>query len=165
MARRLGIAEEDVEDVVQDTFLVFFRRIDTYDPSMPIRQWLLGIVKRVAMDHRRRYQRKDSPCVPHPEDSERAIPSAAPLPSQDAEQSQALRLLNKLIATLDDDKREVLVLAQIEELTVPEISELLGLNVNTVYARLRAARRAFDSAYARYQARQEHEQQKRGIRE
>jgi RNA polymerase sigma-70 factor (ECF subfamily) len=45
------------------------------------------------------------------------------------------------------------VLAQLEEMTVPEIAELLGANVNTVYARLRTARREFDAAYARHRAR------------
>ncbi len=50
----------------------------------------------------------------------------------------------------------LLVLAQLEEMTVPEIAELLGANVNTIYARLRAARRDFDAAYARHRARNAH---------
>ena len=79
--------------------------------------------------------------VPHPEDSERALASCAPAPSADLEQAEAVRLLDALLTELDEDKREVLVLAHLEELTVPEIAELLGANVNTVYARLRAARR------------------------
>jgi RNA polymerase sigma-70 factor, ECF subfamily len=58
-----------------------------------------------------------------------------------------------LLDELDSGKREVLVLAQFEEMTAPEIAECLGLNVNTIYGRLRAARRAFDAAYARHRAR------------
>ena len=153
MARRLGVPESAADDVVQDTFVVLHRRLPEYDGVTPIRRWLAGILTRVVSDHRRRYRRKDAACVPHPEESERALASNAPPPSAEAEQSEAVRLLDALLAEIDEDKREVLVLAQLEEMTVPEIAELLGANVNTVYARLRAARRDFDAAYARHRAR------------
>lgn len=156
MARRLGVPESAADDVVQDTFVVLHRRLGEYDGETPVRRWLMGIVTRVVADHRRRYRRKDAACVPHPEDSERALASNAPAPSAEAEQSEAVRLLDALLAELDEDKREVLVLAQLEEMTVPEIAELLSANVNTVYARLRAARRDFDAAYARHRARHAH---------
>jgi len=155
-ARRLGVPESAADDVVQDTFVVLHRRLAEYDGETPIRRWLAGILSRVVADHRRRYRRKDAACVPHPEESERALPSSAPPPSAEAEQSEEVRLLDALLAELDEDKREVLVLAQLEEMTVPEIAELLGANVNTVYARLRTARREFDAAYARHRARSEH---------
>lgn len=154
-ARRLGVPESAADDVVQDTFVVLHRRLGEYDGETPLRRWLMGIVTRVVADHRRRYRRKDAACVPHPEESERALASNAPEPSAEAEQAEAVRLLDALLAELDEDKREVLVLAQLEEMTVPEIAELLDANVNTVYARLRAARRDFDAAYARHRARTE----------
>jgi RNA polymerase sigma-70 factor (ECF subfamily) len=153
MARRLGVPESAADDVVQDTFVVLHRHLAEYDGETPIRRWLSGIVTRVVADHRRRYRRKDAACVPHPEDSERALASNAPEPSAEAEQSEAVRLLDALLSEIDEDKREVLVLAQLEEMTVPEIAELLGANVNTIYARLRAARRDFDAAHARHRAR------------
>ena len=155
-ARRLGVPESSADDVVQDTFVVLHRRLAEYDFETPIRRWLVGILTRVVADHRRRYRRKDAACVPHPEESERALPSSAPPPSAEAEQAEAVRLLDTLLAEIDEDKREVLVLAQLEEMTVPEIAELLGANLNTVYARLRAARRDFDAAHARHRARSEH---------
>jgi len=61
--------------------------------------------------------------------------------------------LHALLEELDESKREVLVLAQLEEMTVPEIAEVLGANVNTIYARLRAARAEFEAAHARHRAR------------
>lgn len=155
MARRLGVPESSADDVVQDTFVVLHRRLAEYDGETPIRRWLMGILSRVVSEHRRRYRRKDAANVPHAEESERALASSAPAPSAEAEQSEAVRLLDALLAELDPDKRELLVLAQLEELTVPEISELLDANVNTVYARLRAARKDFDAAYARHRARNE----------
>ena len=56
-------------------------------------------------------------------------------------------------APVDDEKREVFVLAELEQMTVPEIAEAVEANVNTVYSRLRAARREFDDAVGRHRAR------------
>ena len=46
--RRLGVPEADVEDAVHDVFVVAHRRYGTYDPSRPLRPWLLGIAFRIA---------------------------------------------------------------------------------------------------------------------
>lgn len=152
-ARRLGIPESAADDVVQDTFVVLHRRLGDYDGESSMRCWLIGILTHVVSEHRRRYRRKEAANVPHPEESERALASAAPAPSAHLEQAESIRLLDALLTELDEDKREVLVLAQLDELAVPEIADLLGANVNTVYARLRAARREFEAAYARHRAR------------
>ncbi len=64
-----------------------------------------------------------------------------------------MRLLEQLLAELDESKREVLILTELEEMTAPEIAEFLGVNLNTVYARIRAARSDFEAAHARYRAR------------
>jgi RNA polymerase sigma-70 factor (ECF subfamily) len=58
------------------------------------------------------------------------------------------------LGDLDEKKREVLVLSELEELTAPEIAEALGINLNTVYSRLRLAREEFDRVAARYRARE-----------
>ena len=62
------------------------------------------------------------------------------------------RLLIQLLGELDEAKREVFALAEIEGFTAPEIAEALELPVNTVYSRLRAARQAFEQAMARHKA-------------
>ena len=154
-ARRMGVPESAAEDVVQNAFLVMHRRLGDYDGHTPVRAWLLGILSHVVADHRRTYVRKDSRCVAPEVDRDGAEMTASPgaTPLERAEQAEALRLVVSLLEELDHDKREVLVLAQLEELSAPEIAECLGLNVNTVYARLRAARQAFDAAHARYRAR------------
>jgi RNA polymerase sigma-70 factor (ECF subfamily) len=154
-ARRLGVPEAACDDVVQDVFLVVHRRLTDYDGQTPVKYWLLGIVTRVVADHRRTYYRKDARCVPPEVDKDGAETLVSPnlAPNEQAEQSEALRLVGDLLDELDAEKREVLVLAQFEEMSAVEISECLGLNVNTIYGRLRAARRAFDAAYARHRAR------------
>ena len=154
-ARRMGVPESAAEDVVQNAFLILHRRLGDYDGHTPVRAWLLGIVAHVVADARRTFRRKDARCVPHDVDRDGAETAESPgaTPLEKAEQAEALQLVVSLLEELDPDKREVLVLAQLEELSVPEIADCLGLNVNTVYARLRAARLAFDAAHARYRAR------------
>jgi RNA polymerase sigma-70 factor, ECF subfamily len=142
--RRLGVAEATLSDAAQDVFLVVHRRLDDFEPRAAVRSWLYSIVVRVARQHRRGARRKpvesldDAPC-----------PVAAGLgPEQLAEQNEALRRLLALLERLDDAKREAFVLSELESLTAPEIAAILGVNVNTIYARVRAARRELESALA-----------------
>jgi RNA polymerase sigma-70 factor (ECF subfamily) len=154
-ARRLGVPESAAADVVQDVFLVVHRRLADYDGQTPVKYWLLGIVTRVVTGHRRTYFRKDSRCVPPDVDKDGAetMASPDPAPLEQVERAETLRLVVSLMDELDPDKREVLVLAEFEEMSAVEIAQCLGLNVNTVYGRIRAARRAFDEAHARHRAR------------
>jgi RNA polymerase sigma-70 factor (ECF subfamily) len=73
-----------------------------------------------------------------------------------------LRVLHELLDQLDEDKREAFVLAELEGLTAPEIAQSLDLNVNTVYARIRAARIAFEQAILRHRAKDGHDSSKKG---
>ncbi len=143
MTRRLGVDDSSVDDVVQDVFLVLHRRLDEYDGRASVRGWLFGIVSGTVRDHRRRYRRKDAPCVLDVE-----LASSEPTPAAVAERSEQIALLRRLLDELDDAKREILVLAYLEQMTVPEIADLLGLNLNTAYSRLRAAKQTFDQLYA-----------------
>ena len=150
-ARRMGIPDANVEDVVQDVFIVVLRQLPDYDPSRATaKSWLYGIVGRVVHDYKRRFHRKESRVSPLDEQGADRFPSSHPPPSRAAEQAEELRLLEALLASLSPEKREVLVLSQLEEMAVPEIAACLGANVNTIYARLRAARRDFDEALARH---------------
>ena len=76
-----------------------------------------------------------------------------PNPCEAVVLGERAQIVRRLLDAMDDDKREMLVLAEIDELPVPEIAEILGLKLNTAYSRLRLARRAFDDAVARARAR------------
>ena len=65
--RRLGVPEADVEDAVHDVFVVAHRRYGTYDPSRPLRPWLLGIGFRIAAQWRRRHRLEVTVAEPEPE--------------------------------------------------------------------------------------------------
>jgi RNA polymerase sigma-70 factor (ECF subfamily) len=70
-------------------------------------------------------------------------------PAEIFERREASAMLHRLLDELDDDKRAILVCVELEQLTVPEAAESLGLNLNTAYGRLRAARAAFNDAVTR----------------
>jgi len=83
------------------------------------------------------------------------VVDAAADPLELASRSQAGRIVHQLLEKLDEEKAAVFVLAEIEGLTVPEIADATGVNVNTVYSRLRAARKDFERARKQYALRGE----------
>lgn len=149
-ARRLGVHERSLDDAAQDVFLVVHRRLGDFEGRSGIKTWLYGIARRVAKDYRRRVDRKERGMVP-------AEGLAADLrsPDEDAARREAARVLESILSTLDPAKREVFVLAEIEEMTAPEISDALSVNLNTIYSRLRNARTEFEKAVSRHLAKTE----------
>ena len=136
--RRLGVTDADVEDKLQEVFVVAHRRWEEFvDRGHGPRAWLFQIVLRVASDARRHRRR-------HPVDPDGGV--AQDRQSIDAPQTaalarrQALDLLDRGLQTIDMGRRAVLVLHEIEQMTAPEIARTLDLPLNTVYSRLRVAR-------------------------
>ena len=78
-----------------------------------------------------------------------SLAERSPGPLEQAERAQAARTLHALLDRLDDTKRAVFVMAELEQMTSPEIADAIGIPTNTVYSRLRAARREFDQAVER----------------
>jgi RNA polymerase sigma-70 factor (ECF subfamily) len=153
--RRLGVDESAVDDAVQEIFVVVHRRLASFEARAAIRTWLFGIVLRVVRHHRRTLRRKPAQLggkgADH--DVESVVDAVSQGPHESAAKAEAVRALHALLDELDDDKREVFVLAELEQLTVPEIAEAIDANVNTVYSRLRAARKDFEQAVQRHRAR------------
>lgn len=139
--RRLGVPEADVEDAVHDVFVVAHSRYGTYDPSRPLRPWLLGIGFRVAAQWRRRHRREVPVAEPEPE-----RPDDARSPDEVVASRQASHRLQAVLARLDIDQRAVLVMHDLNGIPVPEISTVLDVPLNTVYSRLRLARAKITAA-------------------
>jgi RNA polymerase sigma-70 factor, ECF subfamily len=147
-ARRLGIPSLHLDDVVQEVFLVVHRRLAEFEGRSTLKTWLFGITRRVVRDHRRSARRK-------PAEPLGVMEPADGTPGADARMTrdEEARLLHAMLDELDEEKREIFVLAELEQMSGPEIADALDVNLNTVYARLRAARTAFEQAVARHQAR------------
>lgn len=141
--RHFGVAPAQLDDRLQDVFLVVHRRWHSRDPASSMRSWLYGICRRVAADQRRAERRGERrlQSVPHPD--------AAPSPEQALAQAEAGDFVDAFLAGLDPEKREVFVLAEVEDLSAPEIAAATGIKLNTVYSRLRVARELFARAIER----------------
>jgi RNA polymerase sigma-70 factor (ECF subfamily) len=152
-ARRLGVPQDAIDDVVQEIFIVVHARLPTVERPASLRSWLYSVVRRtVSTYHRARHARASR------ESAEATLDDNAspmqPSPLDLAVLGDEIQLLWRLLGELDGPKREVLVLAEIEEMTVPEIAEAIDIPLNTAYSRLRAARHEFNEAFSRHAARQ-----------
>lgn len=146
-ARRLGVGTEAIDDVVQEVFIVIHAKLHTVRQPESLRSWIYGIVRRTVKSYRRAGQRRQSELSMPPEQSTVAARQRSPL--ELTEQTSQLELLSSLLAGLTEAKREVFILAEIEEMTVPEIAAALDVPLNTAYSRLRHARQEFEAALAR----------------
>lgn len=139
--RRLGVASRDLEDAAQEVFIVAHRRLDTFDRSRPIRPWLSGIAWRVASDERKRARHRKElvGIIVEPGSSGQS-------PSEKLESAQTRQLVHAALAELPDDQRIVFVMSEIDGFSMPEIRDALDSPLNTLYSRLRLARRKFKAA-------------------
>ncbi len=142
--RRLGVAESQVDDAAQEVFVVVHRRLDGFEGRSSLKTWLFGIALRVASDFRRWNRRKNQ---------HDALPDDAPAtglsPDELASRREAARALDRCLDEIPDERRAVFVLMELEEMSAPEVSEALGVPLNTVYSRLRLARADFERAAAK----------------
>jgi RNA polymerase sigma-70 factor, ECF subfamily len=143
--RRLRVPEALLEDAAQDVFLVVHRRWHTYDPRWAsVETWLFGILYRVAGNYLRSYRRRYAWLMPWRDfDDEASHGTALEAVAADFESCHQAELLDRLLDCLDEKKRVMIVLVDVEEMSVPEAARALGLNVNTAYFRLRTARQEF----------------------
>jgi RNA polymerase sigma-70 factor, ECF subfamily len=144
--KRLGVGADSMDDVVQEVFIVVHSRLHTLQRPEALRSWLYGIVRRTVSGHRRANHSKLT------RESSAAAQDAPPEPTplELTERAGELRLLAKLLSGLDEAKREVFLLVELDEMSVPEAAEALGIPLNTAYSRLRAARSAFEAALTRH---------------
>ncbi|HTA93691.1 MAG TPA: RNA polymerase sigma factor [Polyangiaceae bacterium] len=148
-AQRLGVADGALDDVVQQVFLVVHRRLAEVAGDAPIKAWVFGILTHVVRDYRRALRRKSPHNALPPIDPATLAEPAGRGPFDALARSEALEVVVGLLQELTDEKREIFVLSELEQLTAQEISELIGVNASTVYSRLRAARQDFERAVER----------------
>lgn len=149
-ARRLGVAEANLDDVVQDVFVTVYRRLDVFEGRSSLKTWIFGILRHTVHDLRRTARRKPTEAL-----VDEPIDHASPTPQDAALQGEGSKLLHAVLLELGDDLREVFVLSELEQMSAPEVSAALSLNVNTVYSRLRTARKEFEAALKRLRSRDE----------
>jgi RNA polymerase sigma-70 factor (ECF subfamily) len=144
---RLGVAESDVEDVAQEVFLGIHRTLPSFEGRCALRTWIYGICHRRAIDYRRRAMARPEVPTDEPPDT-----------GEEATQEAGLDLglvrakLNQLLDTLDEEKRAVFVMFEVEGLPMEEVAEIVGCPLQTAYSRLYAARRKVEALAQRMRA-------------
>lgn len=146
--QRLGVPAAQLDDGAQEVFTIVHRRLDTLQGPEVARTWVAGIAVRVASDVRRSLRRRGEHVG-----IDDGLTDLRPDPLDQAMRRQARSLVDSLLSGLDDTQREVFVLAEMEGLTGPEISQALNVKLNTVYSRLRLAREAFEHRLRAFRAR------------
>lgn len=141
--QRFGVRDADLEDALQEVFVVVHRRLDSWDRTSKITTWLFGVAMRVAAAFRRKAHVR----------RERATEDAGELeidhglsPEEAAARIEARATLESILDTLDLERRAVFVMFEVEEMSCEEIAATIGVPVGTVYSRLHKARKEFAAA-------------------
>jgi RNA polymerase sigma-70 factor (ECF subfamily) len=152
---RMGVPQADAEDVVQEVFVTVYRRLGEFQGRAQLKTWVFTIAVHLVQHYFRTHARK-----PGDRASAKGTEIQALVDQQDngpanlIERKERYDALDRVLDQLDEPKRLVFVLAELEQLTLVEIGEIVGANPNTVATRLRAARQAFEKALARFQTRE-----------
>ena len=143
---------EHVQDVLHETFIVAFKRQRSFDPARAsARSWLYGIARNYCRSHLRASRRRIKL-----EDRVQCEPQAhrERQPDEAADAALALKAVTDVLILLPEKHQEVFVLYELEEMEGPEIAELLGIPVGTVWTRLHHARKGFEKQMRRRLARE-----------
>jgi RNA polymerase sigma-70 factor, ECF subfamily len=144
--RRLGVRPADVPDVVQEAFVIAWRKRSELDPGRSVRAWLFGVAFRLAAAERRRaWFRLGRPIT----EADSLDPRLTP--AQAAEVASELRLLDAALSELPLKWRALLMLHDLDEQPMSDVALALGIPEKTGFSRLHAARRAFRQAIRRRQ--------------
>ncbi|MBW2524325.1 MAG: sigma-70 family RNA polymerase sigma factor [Deltaproteobacteria bacterium] len=143
--RYLGIGETDVEDAAQEVFVVVHRRLDDFEGRSSLQTWLYGICVRIAFAHRRKAAKRKERVV-----DDAPSPSIPPPQHADLQRKEARRRLQQILDELDEAKRSVFVLYEIERMPMKQVAETLGCPLQTAYSRHQAARKQVLAAFERH---------------
>lgn len=138
VARRFGTPPGEADDVVQETFTVAFRKLDSFREG-EVRTWLYRIAANVSSGRSRRRRVRDivrSVLGGEPE-------ATSPAADRRHDAMEAHEQVSEVLARMSAKKREVFALYELEGLSGEEIAARLGCKVDTVWSRLHYAREDF----------------------
>jgi RNA polymerase sigma-70 factor (ECF subfamily) len=149
--RRSGVGEADVDDAMQRLLVQIARHWERLGALPPgeLRGYAccaaVGVARTIAREEAARKAKID-----------RAAPEAkgegAPRPDEALSRMQSARVVDRILASMDEERRAVFILYELEGLSGPEIAAHLGVPLGTVASRLRKAREDFEQAVARFRA-------------
>jgi RNA polymerase sigma-70 factor (ECF subfamily) len=139
---RMTSNRELSEDLVQEVFLRILKYRESYLPQTSFAAWMYGIARHALIDVMRKRKPESSWEEGIPD-----VPSREPAADERMGARQDVVLLQKALASLPADKREVLVLARYQELRYDEIGRILGCDANAVKQRVFRAVKALGERF------------------
>src|SRR5689334_7900748 len=140
--------QDYAEDLAQETWNRVLQRGSQYDGRQPFDPWLFAIARNLAIDYLRKKRKGvETASLPNDPDAMLLLPTSGPSPFEAAARNEdAIRLAGKL-HTLSPLYREALLLRFQEDLSLPEIAQVLGAPVTTVTSRIYRGLAALRSAF------------------
>jgi RNA polymerase sigma-70 factor (ECF subfamily) len=141
-AGRLGGPGVDVEDITQEVFLVVDRRLREFRRESQLSTWLFSITAKIVANDRRRRQLRGwwLRLTPNAGDN---VAASIDTPLEQLERRERRTEFYRALDTLVERQRQVLVLFELEEMSIAEIAELTGLRAGNVRVLLHRSRAAF----------------------
>jgi RNA polymerase sigma-70 factor, ECF subfamily len=135
--RHLGVPPHAIDDVVQEVWIVVHQRLEAFEGRSSLKTWLFGITFNVMRNQRRAEERRVK-LLATPE------PADPPLdPEMERLGREAWERVERFLGTLDELNRAIFVCALLEHLPAKETAEATGVDVSTVYQRMRSLRQRF----------------------
>ena len=144
LSNRLCGNPEDGADAAQEAFLSAWRNLSAFRGDAQFSTWLYRLVSNASMDILRRRQRQDAHAGPSFDDEETGFdaPDPSPAPQDIVERRELRQELQDALQKLSPERREVLILREIHQLSYEEIADALSLDIGTVKSRIHRAREA-----------------------
>jgi len=133
----------EVEDIVQESFLKAYTRLDSFQKQSSFSTWLYRVAVNTALDFLKRCGRNPVRAVEDPEANPESRPPRIAAPDARMQQEEIARVTHEVLAELPEIFRTVLVLREFEDLAYQQIADILGISIGTVESRLFRARARF----------------------
>lgn len=135
---------QDCEDLVQETFLRVYRSRDSYERIAKFSTWMYTIALNLARSLYKKKQRKTTVTIhkddSDPDDQDMKLEDHTILPDAELHEKMCMDELEKALAELNEDFREVVLLRDIQQLSYEEVAEITGLPMGTVKSRINRGR-------------------------
>jgi RNA polymerase sigma-70 factor (ECF subfamily) len=151
--RCLGVRDHELSDVLQEVFLLAHDRLPPFEHDATAREraWLYAICVRKALSARRDAARR---ALREVRDEARVAEApGAHSPHDELERTRKLAQAMAILEQLDEDKRAVFVLHEVEQLAMSEVATIVGTPLQTAYSRLYAAKKEIAASLRRLRAR------------
>jgi len=136
--QRMGTPRFEIEDLMQEVFVVLRRSWTEYDPARPLRPYLFGIMFRMASAHYRKRKREVAI-------GDIDLDDTRPGPDEMLQSKQERAMVLAALEGIPLPRRAVLIMHELDDVPIREIASVLGIPLFTAYSRLRKAHREFEA--------------------